>query len=250
MKEKGVILYRGPSVLDGAPIVVIATLKSSNAKTGDMVQVFILREDIHPVEALQSGQDVSICGSCAHRPILGGACYVNVGQAPSQVWKSYKRGIYRDCSDLDNGEQAAIVAHLFSGRAVRLGAYGDPGAVPFEVFEQALQGAAFWTGYTHQTRHANFDARLLRYCMASADTPRQALKLQAMGARTFRVKTPDANFLPGEIECLADAEGFQCIECGLCDGKGKAPNVAINVHGAKSARYINKFSNANIIARA
>ena len=34
----GFVMYDGPSAIDGAPIVVIATLKSSNRKTGDMVQ--------------------------------------------------------------------------------------------------------------------------------------------------------------------------------------------------------------------
>ena len=41
----GVILYEGPSLLNGAPIVVIAnriTDASSNAKTGAMVQSFMV----------------------------------------------------------------------------------------------------------------------------------------------------------------------------------------------------------------
>ena len=33
--ERGFILYEGASVLDGAPIVVVATLKTQNRKTGD-----------------------------------------------------------------------------------------------------------------------------------------------------------------------------------------------------------------------
>ena len=41
-REKGYILYEGPSALDGAPIVVIATMETSNAKTGAMVQTWIL----------------------------------------------------------------------------------------------------------------------------------------------------------------------------------------------------------------
>ena len=50
-KAKGFILYEGASMLDGAPIVVIATMKTSNRKTGDMVQTWILRSDVNPVEA-------------------------------------------------------------------------------------------------------------------------------------------------------------------------------------------------------
>lgn len=47
-KLKSSILYRGPSLLDGQPIVAIAIVKSDNAKTGNMVQTYILREDIDP----------------------------------------------------------------------------------------------------------------------------------------------------------------------------------------------------------
>ena len=63
----GFIFYRGASPIDGAPIVAVATLKSANSKTGDMVQTWILREDISPLDAIGSGEDASICGNCAHR---------------------------------------------------------------------------------------------------------------------------------------------------------------------------------------
>ena len=36
---KGYVLHEGPSPFDGQPIVSIATLHSSNRKTGDMVQI-------------------------------------------------------------------------------------------------------------------------------------------------------------------------------------------------------------------
>ena len=50
----GVVLYDGPSLIDGAPIVAIATgliWPSLNRKTGDMVHVWIMRADLPPVEA-------------------------------------------------------------------------------------------------------------------------------------------------------------------------------------------------------
>jgi hypothetical protein len=82
-KQKGFILYEGASELDNAPIVVIATMSTNNRKTGKMVQVWILRSDIDPIEAFKSKADYSICGNCPQRWSLGGACYVNIGQAPS-----------------------------------------------------------------------------------------------------------------------------------------------------------------------
>ena len=249
-REKGLIIYRGASILDGAPIVAIATFKTSNAKTGDMVQVWIIREDLNPVEASKLGADSSICGACTHRHSLGGACYVNIGQAPNSIWKAYQRGAYRVLDILGNDEDATIAAHHIHGRKVRLGAYGDPAAVPFEVFEQLLKGASGWTGYTHQARHKHFDPRLFRYCMASADTPRQAQKLQSRGARTFRVKTAAAPRGSAEIECLADSKGMQCIDCGLCNGASDtAPNIVINVHGSRSNRFNASLGGAQLIAR-
>jgi hypothetical protein len=87
-KQKGFILYEGASELDNAPIVVIATMSTNNRKTGKMVQVWILRSDIDPIEAFKSRADYSICGNCPQRWSLGGACYVNIGQAPSSYLSS------------------------------------------------------------------------------------------------------------------------------------------------------------------
>ena len=48
---KSAIIYNGPSLLDGQPIVVIATYSNRNKKTGHVVQTYILRSDINPLEA-------------------------------------------------------------------------------------------------------------------------------------------------------------------------------------------------------
>ena len=227
-KQRGFVLYKGPSMLDQSPIIVIATMSTSNVKTGDMVQTWILKEDINPVEASKIGADSSICGNCVHRHNTGGACYVNIGQAPNQVWKSYKRGLY----PVFNKDKHYS---YFIGRKVRLGAYGDPAAVPFEIMESIANLCLGHTGYTHQIKHKGFDNRYLNLCMVSADTPRQAIKYQAMGAKTFRVALPDDRLFDNEIECLADSKGLQCIDCGLCDGKKQ--NIAIAVHGSRSNRF-------------
>ena len=48
----GYIIYEGASLLDGKPIVAIAlTGKSTNTKTGAMIQTFIIRSDIDPLTA-------------------------------------------------------------------------------------------------------------------------------------------------------------------------------------------------------
>lgn len=236
-KHKGFVFYDGPSVLDGSPIAVIGTLETSNKKTGDMVQVWILRSDINPVEATKTGDDVSICGQCPHRHNTGGACYVNVGQAPNAVYKAYKAGKYSTYNKEAH-------EHLLKHRKIRLGAYGDPAAAPFEVMEYLAHVGIGHTGYTHQARHKNFDARYFGICMVSADSPKQAQQYQDKGARTFRVAMVGDAMHDSEIECLADSKGMTCLDCGLCNGnKRKADNIVIAVHGGRA----NNFKTATLI---
>ena len=52
---RGVVIYRGVSRIDGRPIVAIATLKTDNEKTGDMIQTWILRADVDPDSSNQYG---------------------------------------------------------------------------------------------------------------------------------------------------------------------------------------------------
>ena len=59
-KPNGFILGHGRSLIDGMPIVVVATIKSRNTKTGDMVQTWILRQDMLPTDAVKTGADWSI----------------------------------------------------------------------------------------------------------------------------------------------------------------------------------------------
>ena len=69
VKNAGII-YKGKSLVDGQPIVVILSGKlnrSSNTKTGDMLQTNIIRQDIPPTVASKTGEDYSICKSCMHR---------------------------------------------------------------------------------------------------------------------------------------------------------------------------------------
>lgn len=240
-KFVGVILYEGPSLLNGAPIVVIANrivTASDNAKTGAMVQSFIISADVDPMAALRSGTDAAVCGDCRHRPANDGTCYVNVGRSVASVFNAYKRDRYaRPGVDYD----AAILPDLFSGLTFRVGTYGDPTAAPFQVWRRATVNAAGVNGYTHQWRDARFTAfRLL--CMASADNASEAREAQAAGWRTFRVKTEGAPKLPGEVTCPASKEAGQkttCEDCRACGGlsaKARAP-IVINAHGPTGRRF-------------
>lgn len=235
--SNGVILYEGPSALDGAPIVVIATGldgRTRNEKTGAMVQTWIMRQDVPPHVAVKTGQDASVCGDCIHRPANGGSCYVKVFQAPLSVWNAYRRGVY--------ARPAAPFADLFAGRMVRLGSYGDPAAAPLALWLDVTFKAAGWTGYTHQWRVA--EPGFQRLCMASADSLEEAQEAREAGWRTFRVRA-EAEPLEAKREfvCPASKEaGYRtdCASCRACMGvaaKAKASPVII-AHGATARRFI------------
>lgn len=232
--SNGAVIYRGPSQLDGRPIVVIAiglTAGSANSKTGNMIQTHILREDIAPTDAIKTGDDASICGQCVHRGDgtgKGRTCYVNVGQGPLVVWKTYQAGKYPVWDD---------AVHSAEGRVVRLGTYGDPAAVPAIVWMNLLRGSIGHTGYTHQWKHPDLLPIFKTLCMASADSVEEAAQAQAMGWRTFRVALPDhVARTQWEAICPASAEAgkkLTCIQCRACDGvrNNKRGSIVIQAHG-------------------
>ncbi len=231
----GSVLYEGPSLLDGAPIVVIATgLKtaSTNAKTGDMIQTYILRADVPPIEAVKQGADESICGACPHRGDGSGhdrSCYVTLFHGPRAVYAAFQRGSY---------PKGAADA---SGRMVRLGTYGDPAAVPVDVWERLLAGSEGFTGYTHQWRRPDVPAETWApLVMASVETIEEMDAAQALGYRTFRVTPgPKENIKGREIVCPASAEVGKkatCEECKACMGTSAKAKVSVSIAAHGSGR--------------
>jgi len=120
------ILYEGPSLLDGAPIVVIAT-EDENPKTGRMLYTWIFRQDRPPEVAAYDGSDDAICGDCKFRAAVSArnpsetiwpeldrrewekskksrTCYVRLSPAegadealpPSEVWRAWKAGEFNE----------------------------------------------------------------------------------------------------------------------------------------------------------
>lgn len=235
--SNGVVIYRGASQLDGAPIIAVATgfrLNSSNRKVGkEPIETWILRADMKPYQAILTGADASICGSCSYRGTTDGykvtdrKCYVLVHFAPRSVWSRYHSQPETPLSEL---------TQLFRGRGIRLGAYGDPAAVPSRIWQQVTEQAAFWTGYTHQWRTC--DPVFARWCMASCDSLADQRAARMLGYRTFRVTTQDARRerQPDEIVCPASVEmGYRttCERCRVCGGtSGRVSyDVVITIHG-------------------
>jgi hypothetical protein len=242
-KALGYIVYEGPSELDGSPIVVIINkikAASKNAKTGALVQSFIIKSDVNPVEALKTGADAAICGHCIHRPSLAaytGAppCYVNVGRSVASVYKAYKRGSYTKASP---GE----VALYLTGLKLRIGTYGDGAAAPIDVWQQLTQFTADHVGYSHQWLNPLFDHQAWgKLVMASADTIDEAAKANLYGMRVFRVSI-GADKQNGEVSCPASAESGKkttCENCMLCAGTSKAAkDIVIADHALGHKRRV------------
>ncbi len=225
----GAVIWRGPSLLTGDPIFVVVTgigrYASTNTKTGPMAQVWILREDIAPTEAVNTGGDDAICGNCRHRSgsNIGRSCYVIWWTAPMQVWKT--------CRDQP---VTRLKFEDVVGRPLRISAYGDPAAVPTDLWTSLVLFGGKWTGYTHQWRTC--DQTLRGMLMASVDSKAERAEAIAKGWRTFRVRREE-DTLDGDIVCPASEEGGMrttCAQCRLCQGTSTtAKNIAILPHGQR-----------------
>ena len=226
-KPNGYILWEGASPLDGAPLVLIATgfaTSTANDKTGNMIQTWILRQDIDPWDAFKGPEGYSNCGNCPHR--LNQTCYVRFYQAPKHVWRKYRRGGYTLIPSWE----------LFTDRMLRVGSAGDPAMVPIHIWHHALEHAAGHTGYTHQWREP-FAQSLRGMVQASCDGFQDYLDATAHGWQPFLVKPADAPTPAGAVHCPSSKEmgrKTDCATCALCDG-GTAP-VVINAHGVHGSR--------------
>jgi len=238
MTNQSFVIYDGPSLIDGKPIVAIAQIKSNNRKTGNLVQTWILNAAVDPITASRTGQDESICGTCPHKGTPSNkdsgwakdrTCYVNLLFAPNGIYKAYKKGVY----PVAQGHEAIRAIGLLRG--VRLGSYGDPMAVPEWVWRSLTSGAEFVTAYTHGNN------AMPDMIMTSADNEAQAYDAWDKGERTFRVVSHvDALIKGKEILCPASEEAgarTQCAACKLCGGNSiKAKSVAIVAHGASKRK--------------
>lgn len=223
-RANGTIVWEGASLLDGQPIALLLTglvTPSKNAKTGNMIQSYIIRQDIPPMSAVVAGEDASVCGNC---PLRRSVCYVDL-RPVNAVWRKYAEGGYPQITD-------EIKQQLRDGKqSLRVSTYGDATAVPFEVWQDLMQYCQFGTGYTHQWRHC--DPRWQQYLMASVESPQLAVEARSLGWRTFRVALANETPGEGEIYCRNyEDESINCKSCGLCNGaRVKSPSIINPVHG-------------------
>jgi|TARA_B110000211_G_scaffold107078_1_gene124289 hypothetical protein len=249
-------------------IVCIATGKSSNEKTGDEEQTWILYKHEPPNIAIDTGKDSIICGDCKHRGIvlslddatiysdmlttpkkkallkriedkrakglnsinIDRDCYVLVFQAPLAVYKCWKRGGYPTLTPKQAQKRLAY-------KVVRLGSYGDPVHIPKWKLDIILKFTLRITGYTHQWKNKKY-IEYKQYFMASVDTPKERLLAKSLGYRTFRVEPGTDDLDSNEVGCLSDKKVrgnkklVPCVDCGMCDGlTGKVTkDIVVRLH--------------------
>lgn len=230
--QNSVVLWQGTSEYDERPIAIVATGFTAtqpaqfNAKTGPLLQLYILPLHTHPHEATRTGGDMSVCGQCPQRPVTGGKCYVTTQWAPSRLW-----GAMAGMPRCTHREDAAF---LLAGAQVRFGAWGDPAAVPLDVWLPLVKDCASVVSYTHDWMRLH-DERWQQFCMASVDSIDERAIAKGRGWRTFRVDWENIGLLPGERWCPAHEHRVTCMACRGCGGQLGAgrPDYVIVPHGAR-----------------
>ena len=246
-------------------IVCIATFNSSNRKTGDEVQTWILYKHEAPNIAIDTGKDEAICGDCKHRGIvlslddatiyadklpttkkkallkriddkkvkglnsinIDRKCYVLVFQAPLNIYKAWKNGNYPTLTPKQ-------VQKRFAYKKVRLGSYGDPIHIPKWKLDIILKFTLGVTGYTHQWKNKKY-IEYKQYLMASVDTVKEKLLANSLGYRTFRVRQRTDAIDSNEVGCLSDrnARGnkklIPCVDCMMCSGLTSKVKQSISI---------------------
>ena len=186
------------------------TMDSGNTKTGNMCQVWILTENIHPVDAVHLGGmtpfvviahtvnsptvHVLVMWMWVRLPLLFGS-HTSVASTVSLVISTlWPRGqedplgrLWWSCNDLSS--LAAL-----------------------------LNEHAGHTGYTHQ-----WSQPWAQWCkgvfQASCDSFAQYLDASAHGWKTFAVVAKGKQSFSGKLcPATADNSQAQCITCSLCDG--------------------------------
>jgi hypothetical protein len=214
---------------------------STNIKTDDMIQVYIMCNDEPPTVASESGLESLVCGNCQLRKHnafdKSRACYVNLGHAPDAVWHSVVDDEVEDVP-------------LFLP-PVRMGAHGEPVMIPRDVFMSIVEACGRQlTGYTHQWFSMTHSERTFwqRWLMASVDHKalRQhshkyvndvdalAAYAQRRGWRTFSMGGQ-----VNSIMCPNTTHGIKCVDCLLCNGTHRGNRVSIHIepHGNGAYRY-------------
>lgn len=132
-----------------------------------------------------------------------------------------------------------------SRKAVRLGALGDPAAIPYELVLPIMRDSEGVTGYTHQWQK-DFALPWRETLQASCETEQEAQQAVQTGWHYYRIISDYEQAKKEEIFCPAKTGNTQCSTCGLCDGK--SANVVTIVHGRGKRFFRRRFGNEDVVA--
>lgn len=203
-------------------------METSNTKTGNLVQNYILPESwLTTNESISRLSDKDICFDCPHSQSENKTCYVRKGNSfmglMSKVRSLRKKFIPEYSQEIEDRLIEAI-----AGRGIRFGAYGEPVLLGEELISKIAKSSKFWTGYTHQWHKFNWAKD---YFMASVESNLIARAAEAMGFRTFFVGD---TALENYVTCPASKEAgkkAECADCKMCMGtQSKAKNIKILKH--------------------
>jgi hypothetical protein len=189
---------------------------------------------------------------------------VQIVHAPRSVWESWDRqgrpgSNWADCPqilDLQNDARA---------HGLRLGSYGDPMAVPAEVWIDlidALQPRSV-VGYTHQWRTGTLEhtrayqgpdmgSWFRENIMASCDSVADAKDARFLGWRFFLATDSSDPDIERAIQCPAtrDVDPLTCRTCGICNGsQGKSTRASVFLveHGMRSQSKAKRFASLAVV---
>lgn len=189
----------------------------------------ILMAEVGSTEAVRTGEDETVCGTCPLRPLPAAPgstrCYVNKAHGPRVVYDAIQRGA---CTRVNLIGACAYVA----GLPTRFGSWGDPGAVDAQIWHALARASSGHTGYTH--RWADTGSGLRGIVMASVDNEAERDAAQNAGWSTFGVdSTGDWRRIKGEAQCPAAKESGKKTNCRMCPIKcdGQGLSVVIMDHG-------------------
>lgn len=236
-KAKAINVYKTTNLL-GQEVVVQVQYGSTNAKTGDGVQIWILPYEWILIGKSAMDNDEASCLDCPHSKRGTRKCYVRKGNAEmglkSKVNSLHTAFVNGRLNVLPIDELASNEIANIQGKYVRLGAYGEPVLIGEANMIAITQAASSFTGYTHQWRNPAYQWAS-KYLMASVENEPLMNVAHRMGWRTFRVMDKSQSPIKGtEISCPASKEAGSvttCNKCGLCKGtSSKGKSISIILH--------------------
>ena len=166
--------------------------KTSNKKTGDMIQTWILYDGIEPHKAFKIKEyGETVCGNCPHAGYNNNSCYVKWFHAPLNVYKAYKNNRY----DYFDGNY-----EIFRDKSIRFGSCGDPTLIPIDIVKKIIEVSKNHTGYTHQWIN-KFALPYKGLFQASVDSFDEYLKANSLGFKCFYVKHESVKDPKNFIHC-------------------------------------------------